>query len=146
MIMHNRIKQSLIALASIILATQIANAQSLPDSTINKIDQLFKKWDNPNTPGCVVGIVRNDSLIYSKGYGLANLENNIANTSQSIYYMASVSKQFTAYAITLLARQGKLKIDDDIHKYLPWMADFGQKITIRNLLNHTSGIRGMISP
>ncbi|MDN5287140.1 MAG: hypothetical protein JWR38_3414 [Mucilaginibacter sp.] len=143
--MQNGIKRLLIILILITTVINTANAQALSDSMINKIDQLFKKWDKPNTPGCVVGIVRNDSLIYSKGYGLANLENNIANTPQSIYYMASISKQFTAYAITLLARQGKLKIDDDIHQYLPWMADFGKKITIRNLLNHTSGIRDDIN-
>ncbi len=116
-------------------------SQSLPESSKIKIDSLFKKWDNLNSPGCVVGIVRNDSLIYARGYGLANLEDNTSNTPQSIYYMCSVSKQFTGYVITLLARQGKLKLDEDIHTYLPWMADFGKKITIRNLLNHTSGIR-----
>jgi CubicO group peptidase (beta-lactamase class C family) len=88
-----------------------------------------------------VGIVRNDSLIFSKGYGLANLEYNIPITPETIFHMASVSKQFTAYSIVLLARQGKLGLDDDIHKYLSWFPDLGEKITIRNLLNHTSGIR-----
>src|SRR5205814_1232955 len=72
---------------------------------------------------------------------MANLEYNIINTPQTIYHMASVSKQFTAYSIVLLAKQGKLQLDDDIHKYLPWFPDLKQKITIRNLLNHTSGIR-----
>lgn len=106
-----------------------------------KIDRLFKKWNDTTMPGLVVGIVRGDSLIYSKGYEEANLERKTPNTANTIYYMASVSKQFTAYSIVLLARQGKLKLDDDIRNYLPWMADFGRKITIRNLLNHTSGIR-----
>lgn len=114
---------------------------ALPDSTTKKIDALFKKWDTPNSPGCVIGIVRNDSLIYAKGYGLANMEYGVANTPETIYHIASVSKQFTAYAIVLLARQGKLQLDDDIHKYLPWFPDLKEKITIRHLLNHTSGIR-----
>src|SRR5436189_3762470 len=87
-------------------------SQSLPDSTKIKIDSLFKKWDNLNSPGCVIGIVRNDSLLYARGYGLANLKDNISNTPKSIYYMCSVSKQFTGYIIALLARQGKLKLDD----------------------------------
>lgn len=117
------------------------SAQSLPDSTIKKIDSLFSKWNNDNSPGCTVGIVRNDSLIFSKGYGIANLEYSIPNSPATIYHMASVSKQFTAYAIVLLARQGKLQLEDDIHKYLPWFPDLKEKITIRNLLNHTSGIR-----
>src|SRR6476660_1039826 len=117
------------------------SAQSLPDSVINKIDSLFSKWNNSNSPGCTVGIVRNDSLIFSKGYGMANLEYEIPNSPATIFHMASVSKQFTAYSIVLLARQGKLQLDDNIHKYLPWFPDLKEKITIRNLLNHTSGIR-----
>lgn len=116
-------------------------AQSLPDSVAKKVDKLFAKWDMPNSPGCVIGIVRNDSLIYAKGYGQANIEYSVANTPETIYHMASVSKQFTAYAIVLLARQGKLQLDDDIRKYLPWFPDLKEKITIRQLLNHTSGIR-----
>lgn len=116
-------------------------AQSLPDSTIKKIDGFFKQWDNSTSPGCTIGIVMNDHLVYSKGFGLANLEYGIANTPQTIFHMASISKQFTAYSIILLAKQGKLSLDDDIHKYLPWFPDLKEKITILNLLNHTSGIR-----
>ncbi len=116
-------------------------AQSLPDSVKQKIDSLYSKWNTSNTPGCTVGIIRNDSLIFSKGYGMANLEYSIPNTPGTIYHMASVSKQFTAYAIVLLASQGKLSLDDDIHKYLSWFPDLKEKITIRHLLNHTSGIR-----
>lgn len=130
-------------LLSVLLFRQIqAKGQSLPDSTVTKIDQLFTKWNNKNTPGCVAGIVRGDQLVYSKGFGLANMENSIPNTPQSIFYMCSVSKQFAGYAIAMLANEGKLNLDNDIHIYLPWMADFGgRKITVRNLLNHTSGIR-----
>ena len=116
-------------------------AQVLPDSVMKKADGLFAKWNTPNTPGCVIGIVRNDSLIYAKGYGLANMEYGIPNTPETIYHMASISKQFTAYAIVLLAQQGKLKLDDDVRKYLSWFPDLKEKITIRHLLNHTSGIR-----
>jgi CubicO group peptidase (beta-lactamase class C family) len=124
----------------IVMATNLFS-QSLPVSTIKTIDSLFIKWDNTNSPGCAIGIVRNDSLIYSKGYGMANLEYSIPITPETIFYMASVSKQFTAYSIVLLSRQGKIKLDDDIHVYLPWFPNLGQKIAVRNLLNHTSGIR-----
>jgi len=123
------------------ISTVLAQTKALPDSTVRKIDRLFDKWDNATTPGCVVGIVQGDRLIYAKGFGLANLEDSIPNTPASVYYMCSVSKQFAGYAIALLAGEGKLDLDDDIHKYLPWMANFGKKITVRNLLNHTSGIR-----
>ena len=117
------------------------SAQPIPDSTLKKIDSLFTKWNKVNSPGCTVGIVRNDSLIFSKGYGMANLEYAIPNTPATIFHMASVSKQFTAYAIVLLAGQGKLQLDDDVRKWLPWFPDLKEKITIRHLLNHTSGIR-----
>lgn len=133
-----------IVLFLLIPAFLIANnvsGQALPDSTVKKIDSLFSKWNNDSSPGCTVGIVRNDSLIFSKGYGMANLEYGIPNSPGTIFHMASVSKQFTAYAIVLLARQGKLSLEDDIHKYLTWFPDLKEKITIRNLLNHTSGIR-----
>ena len=114
---------------------------SLPDSTIKKIDSLFLKWNVAYSPGCTVGIIRNDSLIFFKGYGMANLEYAISNEPQTLFHMASVSKQFTAFSIVLLARQGKLNMNDDIHKWLPRFPDLKEKITIRNLLNHTSGIR-----
>ena len=123
------------------LATTSSYSQILPDSITKRIDALFKNWDNENSPGCTIGIVRNDTLIYAKGYGMANLEYGVPNTPETICYIASVSKQFTAYSIILLARQGKLKLDDDIHKYLAWFPDLKEKITIRNLLNNTSGIR-----
>ena len=116
-------------------------AQAIPDSIIKKIDHLFMPWNSKNTPGCAIGIVRNDELIYKAGYGMANLEYEIPNTSNTIYHIASVSKQFTAYCIVLLAKEGKLNLDDDIKKYLTWFPSMKEKITIRNLLTHTSGIR-----
>ena len=131
----------LVAFVFLFLALNNTTAQSIPDSLAQKIDKLFSQWNNPNTPGCAIGVVRNDSLIYAKGYGMANLEYGIPITPETIFHMASVSKQFTAYSIVLLARQGKLRLDDDIHQYLHWFPDLKEKITIRHLLNHTSGIR-----
>jgi CubicO group peptidase (beta-lactamase class C family) len=137
-----KLKKSILLVFTIIagLATNL-HGQALTDATIKKIDSLFLKWNTTNSPGCAVGIVRNDSLIFAKGYGMANLEYGIPNDPSTIFHMASVSKQFTAYAIVLLARQGKLNLDDDIRKWLPWFPDLKEKITIRHLLNHTSGIR-----
>jgi CubicO group peptidase (beta-lactamase class C family) len=121
--------------------TTNVSAQGLPDSTIKKINGFFDQWNKPGSPGCAVGIVINDSLIFSKGYGMASLEYGIPISNQTIFHMASVSKQFTAFSIVLLATMGKLSLDDDIRKYLQWFPDLKEKITIRNLLNHTSGIR-----
>jgi CubicO group peptidase (beta-lactamase class C family) len=116
-------------------------AQVLPEAMIQKIDQVFAIKSTDPTPGFTVGIVRNDSLIFAKGYGMANLEYGIPNTPESVYHMASVSKQFTAYAILLLEKSGRLQLNDDIRKYLSWFPDLKQTITITHLMNHTSGIR-----
>jgi len=115
--------------------------QGLPDSLVRKIDSICSKRDEASSPGCAVGVVRNDSLVFAKGYGMADLEFGIPIEGSTIFHMASVSKQFTAFSIVLLERAGKLRLDDDIRKYLPWFPDLGTRITIRNLLNHTSGIR-----
>ena len=133
-------KQIWLLLCMLGLATSIT-AQHLPDSLTKKIDGLFSRWNTENSPGCAIGIVRNDTLIYAKGYGMANLEYGIPITPATIFHTASVSKQFAAYAIVLLAKAGKLKLDDDIRQYLSWFPDLKEKITIRHLLNHTSGIR-----
>ena len=134
-------KRILVIILTIIFECTIKTfAQSLPDSTIKKIDSLFLKWNTANSPGCTVGIVRNDSLIFSKGFGMANLEYNVPNTPTTLYDVGSISKQFTAYCIVLLAQQHKLNLDNDVRKYINWLA-VKDKITIRNLLNHTSGIR-----
>lgn len=114
-------------------------AQNLPPYLIHSVDSLFARWNNV-TPGCVVGIVRNDSLVYEKGYGMANLEYDVSNKPTTIYDVGSISKQFTAYCFILLAQQHKLNLNDDIHKYINWLT-IKDRITILNLLNHTSGIR-----
>jgi len=136
-----KIRVSVISMLTLLFAIVRLSAQPIPDSTLKKIDSLFTKWSKDDSPGCTVGIVRNDSIIFSKGYGMANLEYAIPNTPATIFHMASVSKQFTGYAIVLLAGLGKLQLDDDVRKYLSWFPDMKEKITIRHLLNHTSGIR-----
>ena len=107
----------------------------------NKVDSLFSEWNKLNSPGCALGIMKNGKLIYSPGYGMSNLEKNIPISSTTLFDIGSISKQFTAACIVLLSQQGKLTIDDDIRKYIPELPDYGTTITIRNLLNHTSGLR-----
>ena len=84
-----------------------------------KIDELFAPWDKPDTPGCALAVVREGEIVYSRGYGLANLGYSVPITPATIFHVASVSKQFTAMAAVLLAQDGKLSLDDDIRKYLP---------------------------
>ena len=115
-------------------------AQTLPDSTTRKIDSIFRFYTS-TTPGCAVAVTLNGAVIFQKGYGLANMEYAVPVTPNTIFHIASESKQYVAFCMLLLEKEGKLSIDDDIRKYLDYMHDFGQKITIRHLIHHTSGLR-----
>lgn len=105
------------------------------------VDQLFAQWAGPDSPGASIAIIQNGKIIYSQGYGAANLEYGVPNSPATVFPLASVSKQFTAFAIYLLVQDGKLSLDHDVRKYLPKLHDFGKVITIRQLLHHTSGVR-----
>ena len=122
----------------------IASSQAqLSEIQTEKIDSLFIDWTKSNHPGGAIGIMQNGEVIYSKAFGLASLEYQVPNTTETIFNIGSVSKQFTAMGIVLLHERGLLSIDDDIHKYLPDMPDFGHTITIRHMLHHTSGMRSL---
>lgn len=107
----------------------------------NDIDGLFSMWKNSNGPGGVVLVTQNNKTVFEKAYGLENISYKIPVTSETIFNIGSMSKQFTAMGIVLLQMEGKLSIDDDIKKYLPELNNFGKPITIRHLLHHTSGFR-----
>jgi CubicO group peptidase (beta-lactamase class C family) len=113
---------------------------TLPDSVAKKIDAVFARY-TPDGPGCAMGVFQNGKIAFAKGYGLANIEYGVPLTSKTPMIMGSVSKQFTAAAIALLVEQGRISLDDDVHKYVPELADYGQKITIDHLVHHTSGVR-----
>lgn len=106
-----------------------------------QIDQLFTVWNNLNTPGAAVAVAKDGKVIFEKGYGSTELEYNIPITSGTVFHIASVSKQFTAFSILLLEKEGKLSINDDIRKYIPEVPDFGKVITLNHLVHHTSGLR-----
>ena len=127
----------LCAQANIVPAFQAYPHTGLTDN----VDQLFKQWDRNDSPGAALGIIKDGRIIYARGYGMANLEYNIPITPQSVFRIASISKQFTAMCIAILAEQGKLSIDDDIRKYFPGMPGYETPVTIRHLLHHISGIR-----
>ena len=106
-----------------------------------RVDSIFSRWSSRETPGCAVGVARAGTPLLTKAFGMADLERDVPATASTIYEAGSVSKQFTATAIILLAQQGKLALDDDIRKYVPEIPEYGTPIRIRNLLNHTSGLR-----
>lgn len=129
-------------LITLLTGTLNLHAQ-LSEEKIRQIDSLFMSWNQPGHPGGAVGIMKNDRVVYSKAYGLASLEYLVPNTPGTRFNIASVSKQFTCMGIVLLDLQGKLSIDDDIRKHLPELPDFGDTITIRHLMHHTSGLRSL---
>lgn len=106
-----------------------------------KIDSIFTEWDKTSSPGCALAVIKDGEIIYKRGYGMANLECGLPVSTDTRFYIASISKQFTAMAIALLIREGKLTLDDEIHQYLPELKDYGVPLTLRHLLHHTSGIR-----
>ncbi len=105
------------------------------------VDSLFSEWNQSGSPGAALSIIQNGEMLYTAEYGEANIEYGIPIENDTVFHVASVSKQFTAMAIALLADQGYLSLDDDIRDYIPEVPDFGEIITIRHLANHTSGLR-----
>lgn len=120
------------------------SAQVLPDSVTGQIEGFLSPWNKNTSPGYSFGIIQNDSLVYTKSVGMANIEYAIPNTPSTVFNIGSMAKQFTAFDIFLLAKEKKLNIDDDIRKYLNSFPDMKRKITIRHLLYHTSGIRDYV--
>ncbi len=112
-----------------------------PKTREQRTDSLFTQWDNVNSPGCALGVIKDGALIYKRGYGMANLEQNVPISATSIFDIGSTSKQFAATCIVLLAQQGKLSVDDEVRRYVPELPDYGKPITIRHILTHTSGLR-----
>ncbi|RRQ48167.1 class A beta-lactamase-related serine hydrolase [Maribacter algicola] len=108
---------------------------------VQEIDSLFHSWNQNGHPGGVVTIIKDGKTFFSKAYGLANIEYDVLNSIGTVFNIASISKQFTAMGIVLLEEQNKLNYKDDVRKYLPELPDFGTTITIRQLLQHTSGLR-----
>ncbi len=112
-------------------------AQDLPAVA----DKVFAQWNSTHTPGCAVGVARNGTPVFQRGYGMADLENGTPITASTILESGSVAKQFTATAVLLLVGDGKIRLDDDVRKYIPELPQYGRTITIRHLLSHTSGLR-----
>ncbi len=107
----------------------------------NDIDALFEKFNNTDTPGIAISVIKDGKAIYQKGFGMANLEYGIPITTKTKFHVASLSKQFTAFMILKLEEEGLLSINDDVRKYIPELPDYGKTITINHLLTHSSGIR-----
>lgn len=133
-------KKRLTLVLILILVLTGSTIWSQTNDTVNRIDQIFAQYHN-EMPGVAVAVALNGKAFYNKAFGLSNLEFPIPNTSETIFECGSVSKQFTAAAILLLAQEGKLSLSDDVRKYVPELPQYDVTITIQNLLNHTSGLK-----
>jgi CubicO group peptidase (beta-lactamase class C family) len=134
------LKRNLPLVLLLTLSAPLAAAQPA-DSLAARVDALFAPWNRPGTPGAAVAVIQNSDVLYKRGNGTANLDYAIPITAATVFDIASVSKQFCAFAIAMLADQGALSLDDDVRAYLPEMPDFGPTITLRHLVHHTSGLR-----
>jgi CubicO group peptidase (beta-lactamase class C family) len=133
----------LLAVVVLLAAIPLATAAETPVE--KRVDALFAAFDKPGSPGCALGVIRDGQFVYRRGYGLGSLELGTPLTSRSVFYMASVSKQFTAASVVLAAQQGYLNLDDDVRKYIPELPDYGTPITLRQMLHHTSGLRDILT-
>jgi CubicO group peptidase (beta-lactamase class C family) len=124
-----------------LVARQAPSLAPLDAATAGRIDAIFAPWNSTASPGCALGVTRHGTLVYARGYGMANLEHDTAISPDSIFHVASISKQFAAFSVALLAADGKLSLDDEVRKHLPEIPDFGKRITVRHLMHHTSGLR-----
>jgi CubicO group peptidase (beta-lactamase class C family) len=122
-------------------STASAVAAGAIDAEIRaQIDEIFADLDSIMSPGCAVGVIQDQRLVYSRGYGMASLEHGVPIDENTVFYTGSVSKQFTAAAVAMAAREGYLSLDDDIRKWFPELPDYGEPMTVRHLVHHTSGV------
>jgi CubicO group peptidase (beta-lactamase class C family) len=106
-----------------------------------QVDRVFAEWNKKDSPGCAVGVFKDGRIAYERGYGMADLEHEVPIAPDSVFYVGSLSKQFTAMAAALAMQQGKLALDDGVRKYLPELPVYADAIKIRHLIHHTSGLR-----
>lgn len=136
-----RLRPFVLTVALFSLFAPSAMAQSGDNNLTAKVDKIFAQFDKPDSPGCALAVIKDSQIVYKRGYGIADLDHDIAIKPDTPFHVASVSKQFTAFSILLLAQQGKLSLDDKVQKYITELREFDQPITIRHLLHHTSGLR-----
>jgi CubicO group peptidase (beta-lactamase class C family) len=130
---------SLLTLLALIISLTCMKAADI-DTNLAMVDALFHDYDRPDVPGASVMVIRNGKVLLAKSYGMADLENKVPSAPDVNYRLASVTKQFTAMAIMMLVDAGKMSFDDPITKFFPEFPAYGKRITVRHLLNHTSGL------
>jgi CubicO group peptidase (beta-lactamase class C family) len=133
------LSRTLLSTIALTFVFSAAHAHALEASTLEKIDGVFSRW-TANTPGCALGVSQ-EGKITTRAWGMADLERNVKNEPGTVFESGSAAKQFTAAAVLLMAREGKLSLDDPVRKYIPELPDYGAPLTIRHALQHTAGLR-----
>src|SRR5689334_25149144 len=139
-------RKTLVLVLTVIAILSSASLAQVPDKekVVAGAERGFEKFTKAYVgpaPGCAAAVSLKGEVVFEQAFGLADLEHNVPNTPQTIFESGSVAKQFTAAALVLLQQDGKLNIDDPVRKYIPELPDYGVPLTIRHLLNHTSGLR-----
>jgi CubicO group peptidase (beta-lactamase class C family) len=132
--------------AALVVVSSAARAQHIVgvrDARALAADSVFQRFDRTDSPGCALGVYQDGKVRYARGYGMASLEHGVALSPRSVLDVGSISKQFTAMAILMLQKEGKLSLDDPLRKYLPEMPAYADKITLRRALSQTSGLRDL---
>jgi CubicO group peptidase (beta-lactamase class C family) len=132
---------SAVAVVLAALLVSAAAAQTPAPPWAARVDRLFASWDRPDSPGCALGVFRDGRIAYERGYGTADIEQDVRIVPDTVFYVGSLSKQFTAMAAALAIDRGRLSADDPVRKYLPELPAYADGITVRHLVHHTSGLR-----
>ncbi|MFS4445718.1 serine hydrolase domain-containing protein [Maribacter sp. 2307UL18-2] len=134
--------KNLFATVAVLVLTTTTFSQDIQKRQIapSQIDAVFSQWDTPNRPGIAVGILNDGEIVYTKGYGLANLEHRIPISPETRFHIGDLAKEFTVYALLLLEQRGQLSLNDDVRKHMPKLMSFPQSISIMQLMHHTSGL------
>ncbi len=136
--------RAVVALTVVLVAfspAAAASSLSSPDTLSREVDRLFREWHRPDSPGAAVLVMHNGEVVHARGYGMASLEHGVPIDTRTVFDIASISKQFAAFAVALLEAEGALSADDDVRTHIPELPDFGHTITLRHLIHHTSGLR-----
>ena len=135
----------LAAAASAALATPVAAQYAIGprDAQARRADSVFRAFDRTDVPGCALGVYQDGAIRYARGYGMASLEHGVPLTPRTVLDVGSISKQFTAMAMMLLAQEGKLSLDDPIRKLFPELPPYADRVTWRRALSQTSGLRDL---
>lgn len=130
---------------AIVLLVAVPAAAQEAESERDRVDRLVADYSGPEAPGVLVAVVRGGEPVFQRAYGMANLTHGVPFTTETRTNIGSTSKQFTAFAIALLADRGALSLDDDVRRHVPELPDLGETVTLRHLLTHTSGYREFLN-